>query len=292
MSDSVPEKKGILYVVGTPIGNLEDITLRALRILREVDAILAEDTRHTKKLCERHTIGTRLRAYHAHSTDDVTERIVDELKNGARLALVSDAGSPLVSDPGASLVSACVEAGIRVESIPGASAVIAAITVAGLRSDAFRFVGFLPRSGSARKKALESIRGDATTTVFFESPQRLAATLRDLETLLSPSRRIAVCRELTKAYEEVVRGTAHEAAAHFADGARGEIAIVVDGAAENEVASSDVNPASDESIHARIEALAADGVSKRDIAKALVEEFKLAKNDAYARVLSALDSRT
>ncbi|MBK8170108.1 MAG: 16S rRNA (cytidine(1402)-2'-O)-methyltransferase [Sandaracinaceae bacterium] len=291
MSDTAAQPSGILYVVGTPIGNLEDITLRALRILREVDAILAEDTRHTKKLCERHTIGTRLRAYHAHSNDSLTEKIVGELKAGARLALVSDAGSPLISDPGASLVAACVAAGVRVESIPGASAVISAVTVAGLRSDSFRFVGFLPRSGSSRKEALEHIRRDTITTVFFESPQRLLATLRDLEALLGPARRIAVCRELTKAYEEVVRGIPAEVAAHFADGARGEIAIVVEGLDESEALYAAKPVIDDKAIVQRIHSLAAEGTSKRDIAKMFVDEYALSKNDAYARVLGALDER-
>lgn len=279
---------GILYVVATPIGNLEDITLRALRILREVDVILAEDTRHTRILCERHNIGTLLRSYHAHSTDGTTDRIVAELAAGARIALVSDAGTPIISDPGAPLLAACIDAGVRVEPIPGASAVVAAMSVAGVRSDSFRFLGFLPRSGAARKKDLERIARDDSTSVVYESPQRLHDTLNDLAHVLSSSRRLAVCRELTKTHEEVVRGTATELAAHFAGGARGEIVIVVDGADASDVADTASTAATPAQIEARIRELYADGVSKRDIAKTITDAFGIKKSDAYALVLATL----
>lgn len=284
---NAPAQSGLLYVVATPIGNLEDITLRALRILGEVSVILAEDTRHSRILCERHGIKTPLRAYHAHSSDGTTENIVAELRAGAKMALVSDAGTPLISDPGAQLVAACIEAGVRVEPIPGASAVVAAVSVSGLKSDAFRFVGFLARSGATRREELEAIARDATTTVVYESPQRLHDTLVDLSRTLDPDRRIAVCRELTKAHEEVVRGTALELAAHFEGGARGEIVIVIEGhnGKAPTTASESASPAQ---IEARIRDLYAGGMSKRDIAKTLTNEFGMKKSDAYARVLATV----
>jgi 16S rRNA (cytidine1402-2'-O)-methyltransferase len=281
-SPRVERARGVLYVVATPIGNLEDLTLRALRVLREVDAILAEDTRHTRKLCERHAIGTPLRAFHAHSPPQLVTRVVDELLAGGRLALVSDAGTPLVSDPGASLVAAAANAGVRVEALPGASAPLAALTVAGLRADGFRFVGFLPRSGARRRRALESLAKDAQTTVLFESPNRLADTLVDLAESAGALRRAAVCRELTKAYEEVARGTLAELAERFAEGTRGEVTIVVEGTGDE----ADAEETSDEAVESQVRAALASGASVRDAARQLAESTTLGKREAYQRVLA------
>lgn len=284
-ADAAPKAeraRGVLYIVATPIGNLEDLTLRALRVLREVDAILAEDTRHTRKLCERHAIGTQLRAFHAHSPAHLVTRVVDELLAGARLALVSDAGTPLVSDPGASLVAAAANAGVRVEALPGASAPLAALTVAGVRADGFRFVGFLPRSGSRRRRALEHLGKDPQTTVLFESPNRLADTLVDLAEHAGKARRGAVCRELTKAYEEVARGTLAELAARFADGTRGEVTIVVEGTGN----ADDEEETSDEAVESLVRAALAGGASVRDAARQLAEATTLGKREAYQRVLA------
>lgn len=274
--------RGVLYVVATPIGNLEDLTLRALRVLREVDAILAEDTRHTRKLCERHAIGTSLRAFHAHSPAHLVTRVVDELLAGARLALVSDAGTPLVSDPGASLVAAAANAGVRIEALPGASAPLAALTVAGLRADGFRFVGFLPRSGAHRRRALESLARDPQTTVLFESPKRLAATLVELAEHVGATRRAAVCRELTKTFEEVARGTLAELSRRFAEGTRGEVTVVVEGAGDEPEAEQP----SDEAIESLVRAALASGASVRDAARQLAEATTLGKREAYQRVLA------
>ncbi|MEM6960307.1 MAG: 16S rRNA (cytidine(1402)-2'-O)-methyltransferase, partial [Myxococcota bacterium] len=176
----VRDGKGRLFIVATPIGNLEDITLRALRVLGQVDAILAEDTRRTRTLSQYHQIETPLRAFHAHSSPHSAQGILEELKAGAQLALVSDAGTPLISDPGAHLVSSARESGIIVEAIPGVSAVTAAVSVAGVRVDRFRFLGFLPRKGGERAQFLETIRLDSAASVFFESPRRVRPTLLEL----------------------------------------------------------------------------------------------------------------
>jgi 16S rRNA (cytidine1402-2'-O)-methyltransferase len=218
---------GKLSVVATPIGNLEDVTLRALRVLREAEAILAEDTRRTRHLCTHHGIATRLEAFHAHSSPERLERVVDRLAQGAHLALVTDAGTPGISDPGVRLVRAASERGIVVEAIPGPSALAAALSIAGVPCDPFRFVSFLPRGGGKRRRALEAIAAEPGATVLFESPHRLHATLAELAELLGTDREAAVCRELTKMHEEVVRAPLGELRDRFAEGVRGEITLIV-----------------------------------------------------------------
>lgn len=285
MSEAKPT--GLLSVVATPIGNLDDITLRALATLRDADVVLAEDTRRTRTLLSKHNIGTKLRSFHAHSGPDVVARIVEELLHGQRIALVTDAGTPLVSDPGSDLVSAAAAAGVRVESIPGASAVLASLASAGLPFDTFRFAGFPPRSGGKRSEWLERIGADEGATVFFEAPTRISETLRDLAAYLHPARRVAVCRELTKLHEEIVRGTAEELAGRFAEGARGEISVVVERGepqaskrAEAEVPRSE-----------RIAQLLATGVSPRDAARTLAVELNLPRRELYAEVLALVAER-
>jgi len=282
---------GTLWVVATPIGNLEDVTLRALRVLREADGVLAEDTRRTRRLLSHHGIPAALRAFHAHTDPGRTHALVAELAAGARLALVSDAGTPLVSDPGVGLVAAAREAGIRVEAVPGPSAVTAALTVAGLRCDGFRFWGFLPRSGGRRRRALQAIGRDPGAGVLFESPHRLARTLSELGELLGEQRRIAVCRELTKVHQEVVRGSAAELAERFAEGARGEITLVVEAVgegwddalpapvADRSWAGAAGGPADDE-----VARWLAEGMSPRDAATRLAREAGVRRPEAYRRV--------
>lgn len=220
---------GTLYVVATPIGNLEDVTLRALRALREASCVLAEDTRHTRVLLERHGIAARPRSLHAHNEMARTGEVLALLREGRDVALVSDAGTPLVSDPGARLVAAVIEDGHTVSPLPGPSAVLAALTVSGLAGDGFVFLGFLPRRRSERDAVLARERATPRPLVLFESPRRTGATLAALHAVLG-ERRACVARELTKRHEEVVRGTLGELAARFAEGARGEVTIVVEGA--------------------------------------------------------------
>jgi 16S rRNA (cytidine1402-2'-O)-methyltransferase len=272
---------GRLSIVATPIGNLEDITLRALRTLREADLILAEDTRRTRVLCQQHGIATALRAFHAHSGEAAIERAVAEIAGGKHVALVSDAGTPLLSDPGASLVAAAYRAGLRVEALPGASALTTALCVAGIPIDSFRFLGFLPRSGRRRREALAELAADRSASVIFEAPPRLATTLQDLAQCLEPERELAVCRELTKLHEEVARGTAAELAERFREGTRGELTLVVAG---RSAASPAPDALSDEELDQRALALLAEGASVRDAAQQLATETGLRRQALYARV--------
>jgi 16S rRNA (cytidine1402-2'-O)-methyltransferase len=279
MSDRAPVGK--LSVVATPIGNLDDVTLRALATLRAADLILAEDTRRTRKLLAHHGIPARLRALHAHSSQAVIERCVADLRAGLQLALVTDAGTPLVSDPGARIVRAAGECGALVESIPGPSAVTAALSVCGLPFDEFHFAGFAPRAGGKRSQWLQAIAARPEASVFFESPARLADTLADLAELLSPGRPTAVCRELTKLHEEVVRGSAAELAQRFAPGVRGEVTVVV-GAGEPSSTQPGQDPA--QALEPRIAELLARGISPRDVARSLARELGLPRREVYARV--------
>jgi 16S rRNA (cytidine1402-2'-O)-methyltransferase len=227
---------GRLVVCPTPIGNLEDVTLRVLAALREADVVACEDTRHTRVLLDRHGISARLVSLHEHNERERAGELVARIRDGDVVALASDAGTPLVSDPGFALVRECIAAGVALEVLPGPSAVLTALVASGLPTDGWRFVGFLPRKSGERERLL---RGAEETLVAFESPRRLAATLAQLAALDS-ERPLAVCRELTKIHEEVRRGSAAELAEHYRERtARGEVVIVV-GAA---VRSGGVRPA-------------------------------------------------
>jgi 16S rRNA (cytidine1402-2'-O)-methyltransferase len=217
-----------LLVCATPIGNLEDITLRVLGALRDADVVLCEDTRHTRGLLERHGIDARLLSYHEHNEAARTAELLPRLERGERVALVSDAGMPGVSDPGARLVRAALGAGIEVTVLPGPSAVETALVASGLVAERYEFVGFLPRGANALTALWESVADRTWPVVAFESPQRLPATLRSLAAF-DPARPVAVCRELTKRFEEVARGTAVELAERFAAPPKGEITLVVGG---------------------------------------------------------------
>lgn len=275
---------GRLSVVATPIGCLEDITLRALRILREADSILAEDTRHTRHLCAKHGIDTQLRSFHAHSSDEKIDRVVSELMSGAHYALVSDAGTPLVSDPGAYLVARAAAAGVEIEAIPGPSAVLAALSVSGLSVGRFAFEGFLPRSGGDRSRALERIASSDCAVVLFESPHRIRATLQDLEHSLGDERRIALCRELTKVHEQTIRGTITEVRTRLADSVKGEITLVIEG--EDASAS-----AQDVDLDRLVGDWQEEGLTTKQMAQRLQEGFGWKRNAAYSAILETLGRR-
>src|ERR671914_152435 len=215
-----------LAVCATPIGNLEDVTLRVLDELRGADVVLCEDTRHTRILLDRHGIKARLLSYHEHNEAKRTAEVLPRLQAGERVALVSDAGMPGISDPGARLVAAALEQGVPVTVLPGASAVDTALVASGLPAERYQFVGFLPRGARALATLWEELSGWPHPVVAFESPQRLPATLRSLAEA-QPEREVAVCRELTKRFEEVVRGRADELAARFAEPPKGEITLVL-----------------------------------------------------------------
>ena len=284
---------GSLFLVATPIGNLEDVTLRALRVLREAGLVLAEDTRRTRILLERHGIAARPVSLHAHNEAARCDEVLAALAAGRTVALVSDAGTPLVSDPGERLVAAAIEAGYAVVPVPGASAVLAALAASGLPPLPFAFVGFPPRRARARTALFDSYRGRPETLVLFESPHRTAATLRALADALG-DRRACVARELTKLHEELARGTLAELAERYREGARGEVTIVVAGAAARMVkrvgaveAAEGVEAADAPSptpvdLEARIAELAATGHRTRDIAALLARETGLPRRHLYA----------
>jgi 16S rRNA (cytidine1402-2'-O)-methyltransferase len=222
----------VLSVCATPIGNLDDVTLRVLRELAEADVVLCEDTRRTRILLDRHGISARLLSYHEHNEAARTAELLPRLQSGERMALVSDAGLPVISDPGARLVAAALDAGVPVTVLPGPSAVETALVASGLAGERYQFLGYLPRGERALASLWEELAGVPWPAVAFESPQRLPATLRSLASA-APGRRVAVCRELTKQFEEVVRGSAAEVAARFAEAPKGEITLVI-GAGEPE----------------------------------------------------------
>ena len=220
---------GKLFIVPTPIGNLADITLRALEVLKDVELILAEDTRTSGKLLKHHGIDTPMRAYHMHNEHKVTEGLIQELSKGAKWALISDAGTPGISDPGFLMVRACLEAGINVECLPGPTALIPALVASGFPSDRFVFEGFLPPK-KGRQTRISKLAEESRTIVFYESPHKLLKTLDIFCEIFGPGRKVAVSRELTKLYEETIRGSLEEVSEHFRTHTpRGEFVIVLAG---------------------------------------------------------------
>ena len=265
---------GVLYLVATPIGNLEDITYRAVRTLREVDLIACEDTRHTRNLLDRYEIARPLISYHEHNEAARAEELVAKLLAGTNVALVSDAGMPLVSDPGYRLAAAAIRAGISVVPIPGPSAVITALAAAGLPTDAFYFGGFLPAKSGQRSRALEALRDQTATLVFYEAPHRILDTLADVERILGP-RPVVVARELTKLHEEFLRGTPGEirAALESRPSVKGEITLLIGKPAAPAPETISVEEAVDAHIHA--------GMSRMDAIKEVARKRGLSKRDVY-----------
>jgi len=278
---------GTLYVVGTPIGNLEDVTFRAARVLRQVDLIAAEDTRVTRKLLNRLEIHVPLTSYHQHNWQARLPALLKALESGD-VALVTDAGMPVVSDPGSGLVSQAAAAGFPVEAVPGVSAVTAALAVSGLPGDAFLFLGFLPRRGQERRARLESVAPLPMTLVIFEAPHRLQATLQDLLTVLG-DREIAVCRELTKLHEEVFRGTVSQAMERFPS-PRGEFALVLAGATDAEGQSIEAAPDLD-AVQRQLEQLRESGARAKDAVALVAESTRLPKKTVYQLWLQTIPRR-
>jgi 16S rRNA (cytidine1402-2'-O)-methyltransferase len=264
---------GRLVVCPTPIGNLEDVTLRVLAALRAADLVACEDTRHTRKLLDRYGVTGKLVSYHEHNERERAGELVAKMRKGSVVALVSDAGMPLVSDPGFILVQACIAAGLSVEVLPGPSSALAALVASGLPAERWRFVGFLPRKKGDLQKLLVST---VETLVAFEAPQRLAATLA-LLAAADPGRPVAVCRELTKLHEEIRRGSAGEIAAHYAaERPRGEVVLVV-GAAPPGAGEPDIAERALVALQALVEA----GARPRPAAKALAELTGVPANRLY-----------
>ncbi|MHB1843812.1 MAG: 16S rRNA (cytidine(1402)-2'-O)-methyltransferase [Deltaproteobacteria bacterium] len=276
---------GTLFLVATPLGNLGDVTLRALELLREVPLIVCEDTRRTRTLLSAHGIATRLVSLPAFAEAERTGPLLERLLRGEDLALCTDAGSVAISDPGRLLVERAISAGIRVTSLPGPSAPIAALQLSGLPTDRFLFAGFLPRKGGSRRDALRELASERATLILFESPRRLSETLADLRLALG-DRRAAVARELTKLHEEVARGRLSELAERFAGGTLGEVTLVIDGAAGPAAAEGAVAP-----LDEAIQALASEGLRLRDLARRLSEERGVPAREIYARALEVLGRR-
>ena len=269
-----------LAICATPIGNLEDVTLRVLSELREADLVLCEDTRHTGRLLERHGITARLQSYHEHNEARRTAQVLPRLEAGERVALVSDAGLPAISDPGGRLVTAAVAAGVPVTVLPGPSAVETALVTSGFGTDRFQFLGYLPRGAGERRALWAELANWPHAAVAFESPQRLAGSLASLAEAL-PQRPVAVCRELTKRHEEVVRGSAEELANRFSGGARGEVTVVLGpGDAVGAPAEEDEAAAA-----AAVSELTAGGVSRRTAADVVSRLTGVSRNRLYRRSL-------
>jgi 16S rRNA (cytidine1402-2'-O)-methyltransferase len=263
---------GRLVVCPTPIGNLEDVTLRVLAALRDADVVACEDTRHTRVLLERYGVSASLVSYHEHNERARAAELVSRMQEGAVVALVSDAGMPLVSDPGYALVQGCIAAGLAVEVLPGPSAALTALVASGLPSDAWRFAGFLPR----KRGALEEVLRSPETVVAFESPRRVGASLGVLASL-DAARPVAVCRELTKLHEQIVRGTASELAARYAEqDPRGEIVLVIGGAPK-----PDLDPAAVDAVRRLVEAGA-----RAKVAAAVVADLTGAPANALYRAVA------
>ncbi|OWY67822.1 16S rRNA (cytidine(1402)-2'-O)-methyltransferase [cyanobacterium TDX16] len=274
-------KPGTLYVVGTPIGNLEDISFRAVRILQSVDAIAAEDTRHTGKLLHHFQIKTPQLSYHEHNRNSRIPEIIAQLQTGKAIALVTDAGMPGISDPGYELVQACVEAEITVVPIPGASAVIAALSAAGLPTDRFVFEGFLPAKGKPRRDRLEFLHAESRTITLYEAPHRLRQTLQDLATVFGAERQIVLARELTKLYEEFWRGTIEAAIAHYQQKEpQGEYTLVVAGMEWVKPQLSEVE------IQAELQKLILAGVSRSQASRQLAKATSLSRQEIYQLALA------
>jgi 16S rRNA (cytidine1402-2'-O)-methyltransferase len=276
---------GSLYIVSTPIGNLEDITLRALRILRECDVVACEDTRQTKKLLEHFGIHKPIVSYHEHNELERAADLTERMKKGESVALVSDAGTPLVSDPGYRLVQAAIDAGITTIPIPGASASLAALSASGLPTDSFRFCGFLPHKSSQRRKTLESLRDETATLIFYEAPHRILEALKDVEESLGP-RPVVLAREVTKMHEEFLRGTAAELRAELSrrPAIKGEMTLLI-GKSRGEDRESAMR------VEDAVRAMEEAGVSRMEAIKTIAKQRGLNKRDVY-KLIEATKART
>ena len=271
---------GLLYLVATPIGNLEDITYRAVRVLREAGLIACEDTRQTRKLLDHYDIRTPTISYHEHNEAERATELASRMAAGAVVALVSDAGMPLVSDPGYRLVRAAIELAVPVIAVPGPSAALTALAASGLPTDAFRFGGFLPSKPGQRAKALEALAGEHATLIFYEAPHRILEALEAIEQVLG-SRPVVVARELTKIHEEFLRGTAAEVRAQLAarDAIRGEITLLIGKA---------TGPAPDDTpVDAAVERLVNGGTARMDAIKQVARRRGLSKREVYDQLLRA-----
>jgi 16S rRNA (cytidine1402-2'-O)-methyltransferase len=278
---------GTLYLVATPIGNLADITHRALQVLKDVDLIACEDTRHTHKLLQHYGITTKTVSYHEHNEQQRTAQLIAQLKDGSNIAVVSDAGTPSISDPGFRLVRAAIENDVPVVPVPGPSAVISALIAAGLPTDEFFFAGFLPSRSNARRTRLHELRAVPGTLIFYEAPHRLASTLKDAYEILG-EREAVVARELTKLHEEIKRGRLSELSSYFEDHdkARGEIVVLID---RTVIAETTVTTES--TIAALVDRFEQEGMDHRAALKKAARELGLSRAEAYRKLVATKNTK-
>jgi len=280
---------GTLYLVATPIGNLADITHRALQVLRDVDLIACEDTRHTRKLLQHYGIDTKTISYHEHNEQQRAAELIELIKQGSDVAIVSDAGTPSISDPGFRLVRVAVENEITIVPLPGPSALISALIATGLPTDQFFFGGFLPARTSARRARFDELRSVPGTLIFYEAPHRLAPSLRDAHDILG-EREAVVARELTKLHEEIRRGRLSELAEHYStvEQPRGEIVLLIDRNVLDEAATRDAQRSS---VAALVKQFETDGLDHRAALKKAARELGLSRAEAYRRLVAERENR-
>ena len=275
---------GVLHIVATPIGNLEDVTLRALRVLKEADLIAAEDTRHTRILLSHYDIRTPLISYHEHNEKIQAPKLVERLLGGENIALVSDAGTPAIADPGYRLVVEAIRAGVQVNPLPGPSALAAVLSASGLPTDRFIFEGFLPAKKREREAKLQALRNEIRTLVFYEAPHRLKESLADMRRILG-DRETVVAREVSKVHEEFLRGTIEELLRRLGDGeVKGELTVVVRGCGSR-------GQVPEEELTAEIQRLTDSGAGMKEISEVLGERYQLAKREVYQLALRLKNAR-
>ncbi|MDD6794095.1 MAG: 16S rRNA (cytidine(1402)-2'-O)-methyltransferase [Clostridiaceae bacterium] len=273
--------EGKVYLVPTPIGNLQDMTLRGLDVLKSVDVIAAEDTRQTLKLLNHFDIKKSLISYHQHNEQGKSQEILELAKEGKNIAIVTDAGTPGISDPGAVIVSKCIEQNIEFHVLPGATAITTAVVYSGLDTTKFLFRGFIPRETKERKKLFEEVKDAKETLIFYESPHRLLSTLTTLKENLG-NRNIAACRELTKLHEEIKRGTIEEVLQFFSDKKiKGEFVLVVEGKQQEQIDEENRQKWQDISVEDHLRMLIGEGMLKKEAIKKVAKDRGLQKNDVY-----------
>ena len=277
---------GKLYLCATPIGNLDDITLRVLNTLKEADLIAAEDTRHSIKLLNHFDIKTPMTSYHEFNKIDKARYLVGQMQQGVNIALVTDAGTPGISDPGEELVKQCYEAGIEVTSLPGPAACVTALTISGLSTRRFCFEAFLPVDKKQRQWILEELKKETRTIVIYEAPHHLVRTLKELSEVLGSTRRITICRELTKKYEEAYRTTFEEAVSHYEDEEpKGECVIVIEGRSINEMVEEQQKSWEDMTMEDHMDIYLDQGIDRKEAMKLVAKDRGITKRDVYQSLL-------
>ena len=288
----IETKSGILYLCATPIGNLEDITLRTLRILKEADLIAAEDTRHSLKLLNHFGIKTPMTSYHEHNKMEKARYLVEQMLKGLSVALITDAGTPGISDPGEELVRQCYEAGVSLTALPGPAACITALTTSGLETRRFCFEAFLPYDKKERARVLEELRGETRTIVLYEAPHRVRKTLAELEETLGGERRLTVCRELTKRFEERMPLTLEEAVRFYEQNEpKGEFVLVIQGRDHRQLEAEKIRDWESISLEAHLQQYLSQGLSKKEAMKQMAKDRGVSKRDIYQELIDGAESK-